>query len=210
MFHFPRYAPRTITVRDGMGLPCRVSPFGHPRIKGCYTPPRGLSQLRRVLHRHVVSRHPPHTLNLRSCDLVVFYAIARYMHVFVFSMHSRFNKNSLVTEAATEIQGKHTFHGPWRLPRYLCLICIIIRNCRDVGKKSQMTQGWVWISWLVWIAPARCPSGERSGPLGQVLPSLAAYCWDVLRGFCGSLVQFVFLLHKATYMVRIDIFFLFC
>ncbi len=29
----------------------RVSPFGNPRIKGCYAPPRGLSQLRHVLHR---------------------------------------------------------------------------------------------------------------------------------------------------------------
>lgn len=39
-----------------------VSSFGDLRIKGCYTPPRSLSQLRHVLHRLLVSRHPPYTL----------------------------------------------------------------------------------------------------------------------------------------------------
>lgn len=39
-----------------------VSPFGHLRITGCYTPPRSLSQLRHVLHRLVVPRHPPYAL----------------------------------------------------------------------------------------------------------------------------------------------------
>jgi len=33
------------------GLPRKVSPFGNPRIIGCYAPPRGVSPLRRVLHR---------------------------------------------------------------------------------------------------------------------------------------------------------------
>ncbi len=39
-----------------------VSSFGDLRIKGCYTPPRSLSQLRHVLHRLFVPRHPPYTL----------------------------------------------------------------------------------------------------------------------------------------------------
>ena len=39
-----------------------VSPFGDLRIKGCYTPPRSLSQLRHVLHRYLESRHPPYAL----------------------------------------------------------------------------------------------------------------------------------------------------
>ena len=44
------------------GLLDRVSPFGNLRIKGCYTPPRSLSQLRHVLHRLLKSRHPPYAL----------------------------------------------------------------------------------------------------------------------------------------------------
>ena len=40
----------------------QVSPFGHPRITGCYAPPRGVSPLRRVLHRLLMSRHPPFAL----------------------------------------------------------------------------------------------------------------------------------------------------
>ena len=39
-----------------------VSPFGHLRITGCYTPTRSFSQLRRVLHPLLMSRHPPYTL----------------------------------------------------------------------------------------------------------------------------------------------------
>ncbi len=45
-----------------LGLPSRVSPFGNLRIEGYYTPPRSLSQLRHVLHRYFVSRHPPYAL----------------------------------------------------------------------------------------------------------------------------------------------------
>jgi len=44
------------------GLHGGVSPFGNSRITGCYTPPRDLSQLRYVLLRHLVSRHPPYAL----------------------------------------------------------------------------------------------------------------------------------------------------
>jgi len=33
------------------GLQRGVSPFGNPRITGCYAPPRGISSLRYVLHR---------------------------------------------------------------------------------------------------------------------------------------------------------------
>ena len=43
-----------------------VSPFGHPRIKVCYATPRGLSQLRHVLHRPFESRHPPTALNVHK------------------------------------------------------------------------------------------------------------------------------------------------
>src|SRR6478735_6846414 len=46
MFHFPAFPPHTlgvqvwVTARDD----CRVSPFGHPRIKARLTAPRGLSR----------------------------------------------------------------------------------------------------------------------------------------------------------------------
>ena len=40
----------------------RVSPFGNLRIKGCFAPPRSLSQQRHVLHRLLKSRHPPYAL----------------------------------------------------------------------------------------------------------------------------------------------------
>lgn len=49
--------------RDSRGLLGRVSPFGDLRIAGYYAPPRSLSQLRRVLRRSLVSRHPPYALN---------------------------------------------------------------------------------------------------------------------------------------------------
>ena len=55
------------------GLLGRVAPFGDPRIVGCYTPPRGLSQLRCVLHRHTVSRHPPPTLMFARMSNTIFY-----------------------------------------------------------------------------------------------------------------------------------------
>ncbi len=45
--------------------PKQVSPFGNPRIKGCSTPPRGLSQSRHVLHRPDVPRHPPSACNVK-------------------------------------------------------------------------------------------------------------------------------------------------
>ena len=48
--------------KDCKGLLYRVSPFGDLRIKGYYTPPRSLSQLRHVLHRLLKSRHPPYAL----------------------------------------------------------------------------------------------------------------------------------------------------
>ncbi len=48
---------------DYWGLLNRVSPFGNPRIKGCYAPPRGVSSLRYVLHRLLMSRHPPFALS---------------------------------------------------------------------------------------------------------------------------------------------------
>ena len=43
--------------------PSRVSPFGNPRIKACLAAPRGLSQLRHVLHRFLAPEHPPCTLS---------------------------------------------------------------------------------------------------------------------------------------------------
>ena len=46
MFHFPTFPPRTVCVRVRVTGhdPCRVSPFGHPRITAWLTAPRGLSQ----------------------------------------------------------------------------------------------------------------------------------------------------------------------
>jgi len=46
MFHFPTFPPHTlcVQVRVTGHDSCRVSPFGHPRIKAWLTAPRGLSQ----------------------------------------------------------------------------------------------------------------------------------------------------------------------
>ena len=50
------------SAADRQGLPGGVSPFGDPRI--CLlAATRGLSQLRHVLHRLSVPRHPPHALS---------------------------------------------------------------------------------------------------------------------------------------------------
>jgi hypothetical protein len=46
MFQFPRFPPPALCVQTGV-TPydrCRVSPFGHPRIKAWSAAPRGLSQ----------------------------------------------------------------------------------------------------------------------------------------------------------------------
>ena len=58
-------------MRGSAGLPQRVSPFGNSRIVGCYTPPRDVSPLRCVLHRLLMSRHPPFALiaNHPNADL---------------------------------------------------------------------------------------------------------------------------------------------
>ena len=50
-------------LRNYRVLRDRVSPFGHPRIKGCSPPPRGVSPARHVLHRRPNPRHPPYALN---------------------------------------------------------------------------------------------------------------------------------------------------
>ena len=65
MFHFPGYASRLLR-RDCRGSHGRVAPFGNRRIKGCSTPPRRLSQSRRVLPRLRNPRHPPYALISRS------------------------------------------------------------------------------------------------------------------------------------------------
>ena len=46
MFHFPRLSPPGLCVQPGVTPHYRrwVSPFGNPRVKGCSTPHRGLSQ----------------------------------------------------------------------------------------------------------------------------------------------------------------------
>ena len=46
MFQFPRFPLPVLCVQTGVTPHdrCRVSPFGHPRIDGWSTPPRGLSQ----------------------------------------------------------------------------------------------------------------------------------------------------------------------
>jgi hypothetical protein len=46
MFHFPAFPPHTLCVQVWVTAhdDCRVSPFGHPRIKARLTAPRGLSR----------------------------------------------------------------------------------------------------------------------------------------------------------------------
>ena len=46
MFHFPAFPPHTLCVQVWVTAhdACRVSPFGHPRIKAWLTAPRGLSR----------------------------------------------------------------------------------------------------------------------------------------------------------------------
>ena len=46
MFHFPSFPPHTLCVQVWVTAhdDCRVSPFGHPRIKARLTAPRGLSR----------------------------------------------------------------------------------------------------------------------------------------------------------------------
>ena len=45
MFHFPAFPPHALCVQARVTAhdDCRVSPFGHPRIKARLTAPRGLS-----------------------------------------------------------------------------------------------------------------------------------------------------------------------
>jgi hypothetical protein len=64
MFHFTRF-PRAYlfySVRRMTGLPSWVSPFGHPRIKGCLPPPRGLSQAATSFIGFSIPSHPPYAL----------------------------------------------------------------------------------------------------------------------------------------------------
>src|SRR5213075_1092284 len=46
MFHFPAFPPHTLYIQMQVTAhnDCRVSPFGHPRIKARLTAPRGLSR----------------------------------------------------------------------------------------------------------------------------------------------------------------------
>jgi hypothetical protein len=46
MFHFPSFPPHCLCVQQRVTAhdDCRVSPFGHPRIKARLTAPRGLSR----------------------------------------------------------------------------------------------------------------------------------------------------------------------
>ena len=46
MFHFPAFPPHTLYIQMRVTAhdDCRVSPFGHPRIKARLTTPRGLSR----------------------------------------------------------------------------------------------------------------------------------------------------------------------
>ena len=47
MFQFTQFPLPALCIQTGVTLhdECRVSPFGHPRIKACLAAPRGLSQL---------------------------------------------------------------------------------------------------------------------------------------------------------------------
>ncbi len=69
-----------------------VTPFGNLRITGCSAPTRRLSQLRYVLHRHLVSRHPPSTLMLTSLADLRMIVIAIIYHI-LFLTCSRFNQH---------------------------------------------------------------------------------------------------------------------
>lgn len=63
MFHFPRSASVLLTNTDDRASLYPVTGFGHLRIKGCFAPPRSLSQLCHVLRRLWTPRHPPYTLS---------------------------------------------------------------------------------------------------------------------------------------------------
>ena len=62
MFHFPRSALHVFYNMSHRVLLYGVSPFGNLRIKGCWAPPRSVSPPNCVLHRLLLSRHPPHAL----------------------------------------------------------------------------------------------------------------------------------------------------
>ena len=84
MFHFSGYALlffRQEQLRfTQLGFPIRKSPD-----QRLLTPPRSLSQLRRVLHRHLMPRHPPYALNFTfhygTSDLLSQYSCAPYTNV---------------------------------------------------------------------------------------------------------------------------------
>ena len=59
MFYFSGFA---LACASHCGLHNGVPPFGNPRIAGCYAPSRGVSPLRCVLRRLLMSRHPPFAL----------------------------------------------------------------------------------------------------------------------------------------------------
>ena len=71
MFRFPGYTFQRL-IWNYQVLPSRVSPFGHPRVKGCSAPHRGLSQPSYVLHRLLESRHPPYALKFFDFTCVRF------------------------------------------------------------------------------------------------------------------------------------------
>ena len=69
MFQFPRFPRPALCVQTGVTGhdPCRVSPFGHPRISLVGSSP-WLFAATHVLLRHLAPRHPP----LALCSLGVF------------------------------------------------------------------------------------------------------------------------------------------
>ena len=72
MFHFPELASCNLCIQLRMaGYDSRrVSPFRHPRIKGCLAPPRGLSQL--TTSFIAFRRQGIHPMLLSTCFLRTF------------------------------------------------------------------------------------------------------------------------------------------
>lgn len=110
MFHFPGCASCYVIQQDHRGLLCGVSPFGDLRIKGCYTPPRSLSQLCHVLLRLLKSRHPPYALKFPVKKFINHSILCLQQNIiFVFHKHSYrpldLNVSSVPAEKTTYFTG---------------------------------------------------------------------------------------------------------
>lgn len=79
MFHFPAFPPHTLCVQVWVTAhdDCRVSPFGHPRIKARLTAPRGLSRPPTSFIGSWCQRHPPCALKKLATDARVHCAVLK-------------------------------------------------------------------------------------------------------------------------------------